>query len=114
MRQAGILAAAGIYALDHHVDRLAEDHVRASSLGERLAELDMFDFDPTKIETNLVYARLSHGAIDSGGDAFVWEKRFVAEGVMCFAESASTVRFVTHLGIDNQMIDEAVRRISKA
>ncbi len=113
MRQAGILAAAGIYALDHHVDRLDEDHKRAAMLGDRLAAFDMFDFDPTKIETNLVYARLSQGAIDKGGDAFAWEKRIVAEGVMCYAESASTVRFVTHLGIDDEMIEEAAKRISK-
>jgi len=111
MRQAGILAAAGIYALDHHFDRLAEDHQRAKELANNLASIDIFEFEPTQVETNLVYAKLSAKAIDAVGDAYEWQDRFESIGVLCYAESKGTVRFVTHLDIDDLMIKEAAQRI---
>ncbi len=54
MRQAGLLAAAGLYALRHHVDRLAEDHARAAVLARRLAEVAPSRIDVTSVETNIV------------------------------------------------------------
>ena len=60
MRQAGIIAAAGIYALEHHVDRLAEDHERARELARGLAELPGIDVDAERVETNIVIFD-SHG-----------------------------------------------------
>ena len=54
MRQAGILAAAGIYALDHHLDRLAEDHANAKRLAQGLSELKGVSIDPDQVETNIV------------------------------------------------------------
>ena len=112
MRQAGVIAAAGLYALDHHYERLIEDHRRASRFAGRLAEMDLFDFDPELVETNLIYAHLSAAAVEQGGDAFAWEQRCVDAGVMCYAESKGTIRFVTHLGIDDQMVDEACDRLA--
>ena len=114
MRQAGILAAAGLHALDHHFDRLAEDHAMAADFGSELAQLGMFDFDPASVETNLVYAKLSQEAIERVGDAYVWEGKLGADGVLCFAESAGTLRFVTHLDLDSAMIDDALGRIRAA
>jgi len=111
MRQAGILAAAGMHALDCHIERLQEDHDRARRLADELAGLTMFDFDPSSIETNLVYARLAEEAIEDGGDAFEWEGKLAEIGVLCFAESASTLRFVTHLDLDDGMVIEAIERL---
>jgi len=114
MRQAGVMAAAGLYALDHHFDRLAEDHARAKKMAYDLAELRMFDFDPSTVETNLVYAKLSDDALNKVGDAFVWEGKLSENGVLCYAESAGTLRFVTHLDLDDTMVDVAVKRIMSA
>ena len=111
MRQAGVLAAAGLYAFDHHFDRLAEDHTRARRMGEEIAGFSMFDFEPGSIETNLVYAKLSQLAIEQVGDAFVWESKLGEAGVLCYAESVGTLRFVTHLDLDDAMIDDAIVRI---
>ena len=54
MRQAGIVAAAGLYALDHHVERLADDHANARALAEGLAEIAGVELDPEQVETNIV------------------------------------------------------------
>src|SRR5207248_9017157 len=54
MRQAGIVAAAGLYALDHHIERLAEDHANARVLAEGLAAIDGVEIDPGRVETNIV------------------------------------------------------------
>lgn len=111
MRQAGILAAAALYALDHNLDRLALDHTHAKQLANDIAELPIFDFDPASVETNLVYAKLTQNALDDGGNAFVWEQRLNSVGVLCYAESTSTLRFVTHLDLDDAMIEEVSLRI---
>ncbi len=111
MRQAGILAAAGMYAIDHHLDRLQDDHTRAKKMANELAGLSMFDFDPSTVETNLVYAKLSESAINDAGDAFDWEQKLGKIGVQCYAESAGTLRFVTHLDLNDAMISEAAKRI---
>ena len=58
MRQAGVLAAAGLYALDHHVERLPEDHANARAIGERLAAVDGVRLDLDRLETNIVVFRL--------------------------------------------------------
>ena len=55
MRQAGIIAAAGLYALDHHVERLAEDHANARLLAEGLAQIPGVAIDPASVETNIVW-----------------------------------------------------------
>jgi threonine aldolase len=111
MRQAGLLAAAGLYALDHLIDRLALDHERARLLADRLAALDMFDFDPGSVETNLVYAKLSEAAIGSKGDAFVWQSVLETVGIKCYAESTTTLRFVTHLDLDDDQLDQVPGRL---
>jgi threonine aldolase len=111
MRQAGILAAAGLFALDHHYDRLEVDHTRAQKLANELASFSLFDFDPMLVETNLIYAKLAQRIIQEVGDAYVWEQRLKEAGVLCYAESSTTLRFVTHLDLTDVMIEEATSRI---
>lgn len=100
MRQAGILAAAGLYALDHHVERLAEDHWNAKRLAEGLAKLPGIQIDPSQIETNIVI----FGAPDSG--RFV---QIMSENGVLLSRSGANVRAVTHLGVDEAQIDKAIQ-----
>jgi threonine aldolase len=100
MRQAGIIAAAGLYALDHHVDRLAEDHLRARRLAEGLAELPGVGIDPATVETNIVIAEVA----DPAGLC----ARLRDEGVLAGPADAHRVRFVTHLDVDDAGIDGAL------
>jgi len=101
MRQAGFLAAAGIYALDHHVERLAEDHRRARRLGELLAGLPYVK-EVLPVETNIVIFELA---------AEFKAERFVAEmagrGLRCILFGHQQVRLVTHLDLDDAMMDRA-------
>ena len=96
MRQAGVLAAAGVHALDHHVDRLAEDHANARVIGERLAALDGVDLDLDALETNIVVFHLRDGAPDAAAVV----ARAAERGVQVMAFGPRTVRAVTHLDVD--------------
>ncbi len=95
MRQAGVLAAAGLHALDHHVARLGEDHANARALGERLAEVDGVTVDLDRLETNIVIARLGEGA----PDAATVVARARDRGVLVMAFAPRTIRAVTHLDV---------------
>src|SRR6266536_1764466 len=106
MRQAGIIAAAGLYALDHHVQRLAEDHARARRLAEGLAELPGVGIDPATVETNIVIASVA--------DPVAYCARLEAEGVLAGPTDARHVRFVTHLDIDDAGIDTALAAARRA
>ena len=92
MRQAGIVAAGALYALEHHVERLAEDHVNARRLADDLAGIPGIDLDPRRVETNIV--------VFSVDDA----RRFCADlavhGVVMSAIDETRVRAVTHLDVD--------------
>jgi threonine aldolase len=100
LRQAGILAAAGHYALDHHVERLAEDHARARRLAEGLAELPGIGLDPELVETNIVI----FDAPDPVGFVAALEARGVRMGVV----EHGRVRAVTHLDVDDAGIERAL------
>jgi threonine aldolase len=100
MRQAGIIAAAGLYALDHHVDRLAEDHLRARRLAEGLAELPGVGIDPARVDTNIVIAEVA----DPAALCAALER----EGVLAGPADPHRVRFVTHLDVDDAGIDGAL------
>ena len=102
MRQAGILAAAGLYALRHHVDRLAEDHARARMLAEVIAEAAPRVVYPAAVETNIVPLDLTSSAYDAATLAAAAR----AEGVLLSVVGARRVRLVTHLDVD----DAAIRR----
>jgi threonine aldolase len=102
MRQSGILAAAGEYALAHNVARLADDHVNARVIGERLAAVPGVRIDLGRLETNIVVFHLEPGAPDAAEVV----RRAGEEGVLVLAFAERTVRAVTHLDVDA----EACRR----
>ena len=93
MRQAGIIAAAGLYALDHHVDRLAEDHENARALAEGLAELPGVELDPDE-------GRDQHRRVRVPRRRRRCARSSSATGVQMGAVGAATVRAVTHLDVD--------------
>jgi threonine aldolase len=106
LRQAGIIAAAGLYALDHHVDRLADDHENARALAEGLAEMPGIELDPTQVETNIVV----FGYRDPAALCAALER----EGVLMGAVGPRTVRAVTHLDVDRTNIDTALAALRRA
>jgi threonine aldolase len=103
MRQAGIIAAGGIHALRHHVDRLADDHANARRLATGLAALPGVKLDPGEVETNLVFFEVT-GAADA--EAII--DRLLAHGVRMGAMGPRTIRAVTHLDVDAAQIDRAL------
>ncbi|WP_213876178.1 low-specificity L-threonine aldolase [Pseudomonas sp. dw_358] len=96
MRQAGILAAAGLYALDHQVERLAEDHANAQQLASGLAELG-YRVEP--VQTNMVY-------VDMGSQSEAFRLFAAEQGVLVTA--SSRLRLVTHLDVSRSQIEQAV------
>jgi threonine aldolase len=103
MRQAGIIAAGGVWALRHHVKRLAEDHANARRLAEGLARLPGVSLDPKTIDTNIVFFDLT-GTLT----ASVAVERMLARGVRMGALGARTIRAVTHLDVDTGAIERAL------
>jgi threonine aldolase len=103
MRQAGVLAAAGLFALDHHVDRLVDDHVRARRLADRIAEVDAAAVDPAAVETNIVVVDLTSAGMDAA--AFMAAAR--DRGVLVGGLGARTIRLVTHLDLTDDAVDRA-------
>lgn len=106
MRQAGVLAAAAIYALEHNVDRLANDHRNAKRLAEGLRRYDAFV--PNDPETNIVVADIIRG------DLGEWLRAFRDAGVLAVAFGPQRMRMVTHLDISDEDTDEALSRIDQA
>jgi threonine aldolase len=103
MRQAGVLAAAGLYALHHHLERLAEDHARARWLADRLADSAPGVVDPAAVETNIVPLDLSAAGLDAR--TLATDAR--AEAVLVSVVSPTRVRLVTHLDVDSDDVKRA-------
>lgn len=95
MRQAGIIAAAGIYALDNNIERMAEDHANAKMLAESLASLPGIHVEPEHVETNIIIIDVSA----SSADAATWSKRLGEEGVRMSGIGPKTLRALTHLDV---------------
>jgi threonine aldolase len=95
MRQAGILAAAGLYALDHNMTRLTEDHANARILAERVAQIKGVDLDLKTVESNIVIFRMKEGFPDAAAIA----ARAREEGVLFSVFAARTLRAVAHLDV---------------
>ena len=95
LRQAGIVAAAGLYALDHNLTRLPEDHGNARLLAERLAEVKGVQLDLATVQSNIVIFRLAAGA----PDAATVVARAKEQGVLVGAFAPRTVRATTHLNV---------------
>jgi threonine aldolase len=105
MRQAGIIAAGAIFALQHNVERLAEDHANARRLAEGLAELPGIALDPAHVETNIVIFDVAGTGLNTHGFLTSLE----AHGVRMSAMGPTLVRAVTHLDVDRAGIDTALR-----
>jgi threonine aldolase len=109
MRQAGILAAAALHALEFHVERLAEDHANARRLAEGLAPLPGIELDPSTVETNIV-------VFDVAPDRMT-AKDLVAKmaeaGVDFYPIGPQTCRLVSHMDVSSAQIDEAIVRFRK-
>jgi threonine aldolase len=103
MRQVGVLAAAGLIALDHMVDRLAEDHSNAHTLAEGLAELPGVGCDLSRVQTNLVYFDLDTIPAPSFTD------ECARRGLLGDWVDERRVRFVTHYGIDAEDVQSALK-----
>lgn len=106
MRQAGIIAAGALYALEYHRDRLVEDHANARALAEGLAERSAVTIDPGGVETNIVY-------FDVAGSASELVAKLSAAGVSMLATGEHTIRAVTHLPISREDIDTAVAVVAE-
>ena len=107
MRQAGVIAAAGVVALEEMVDRLAEDHANARTLAEALSELDGLSCDLWRVQTNIVIVRVA--AMDAA--RFVEECR--GRGLLVAAMGGDRVRFVTRYGIDAADVQAAIRIVTQ-
>ncbi|MEO6301528.1 MAG: beta-eliminating lyase-related protein, partial [Bacteroidia bacterium] len=108
MRQAGILAAAGLYALKNNVTRLKEDHARAKKIGEVLSKLPYVE-SVLPVYTNIVIFNLRSEKIT--GDAF--EKKLSESGVKISAFGKHTIRMVTHLDFDDTMLEKTIDVLKK-
>lgn len=106
MRQAGIIAAGALYALEHHRSRLADDHAHATKLAETLAELPGVTLDLDAVETNIVY-------FDVEGDAKKAAGSLLQQGVGVLALGPSRIRAVTHLHITDEALGEAIDAFGK-
>lgn len=104
-RQAGLMAAGALYALDHHRDRLADDHACAAQLAEGLASIDGVEVDPADVDTNLVYFGVD--------DADAVCKRLTDLGVLMLPLGPSRIRAVTHLGVEPGDIDRALEAVAQ-
>jgi len=110
MRQVGILAAAGVYALDHHIDRLADDHANAKLIAARLATNPRVVLDAATVQTNIVIFSLAPGAPDAA--AVIAGAK--ADGVLLVAFGPRTVRAVTHLDVTREQCERAAGVILNA
>jgi threonine aldolase len=106
MRQAGIVAAAGLYALDHHVTRLADDHDNARALAGGLAEIAGVALDPAAVETNIVIFEVEDAPRLCGA---LWEA-----GVEVTPLGGRKLRAVTHLDVDRAGVERALDAIRSA
>ena len=112
MRQAGYLAAACLYALDHHIDRLAEDHANAQIIANAVADVPGLTLTPKEVETNLVWFEVDPKL----GTAKDVAERLKASGVLVAALGKSVVRAVTHLDVTREQClkaAEAIRGLAK-
>lgn len=111
MRQAGIIAAGALYALDHHVDRLGEDHANARRLAQGLAPLRGVILDAAHIETNIVFFELDIVAL--GFNAHEFSRRLAAHGVRIGPFDDRTLRAVTHLDVSSADIDITLAAVAR-
>jgi threonine aldolase len=122
MRQVGVLAAAGLVALEQGPARLADDHANAALLAARLAEVPGLEIDPATVETNILMVRLAPalgadllagGAAGGSTPALVLLARLREAGVLAGAMGAEVVRFVTHRDVDRAAVARAAEVVAR-
>jgi threonine aldolase len=106
MRQAGVIAAAGVYALEHNVKRLAEDHENAKAIARALAATDWAFIDPDDVVTNILYFRTP------GRDPQIVVDALQAHGILSGPPGGDSVRLVTHLDVSRTDTREIVKIIA--
>ncbi len=109
MRQTGLLAGAALYALDHHVERLAEDHAAARGLADRVSTVTGLSVDPLTVETNIVYFEVDVAL----GTASQMCDRLSEVGVLVLPEGPQRVRAVTHLDVTAAQVASAGEAIAR-
>jgi threonine aldolase len=109
LRQSGIIAAAALYALDHHVDRLREDHANARRLAEGLARMDGLQIDPGTVETNLVFFELSAEV----GTAVQLAAALREDGILAGPMGGQRLRMVTHLDVTADDVTAALAAMER-
>ncbi|HEX4375068.1 MAG TPA: GntG family PLP-dependent aldolase, partial [Puia sp.] len=107
LRQAGFMAASGIFALQHHVDRLAEDHAMAKKIAEALSKKE-FTKSIMPVETNIVIMQTKEGFA-----AKKIAEKLEQHGVRTIAIAADQIRFVTHLDISEEMMTHTIKAIEE-
>ena len=110
MRQVGLLAAAGHYALDNNIQRLAEDHRRAKELAVAIATIDSTLIDPATVTTNIVGLDLANTSLTAAELA----KRCREAGLWISALGPKYARLVTHMDFDDAALSEAIEKLKKA
>ena len=110
MRQAGILAAGALYAIDHHIERLAQDHAHARRLALALAGLEGITIDAESVETNIVIFEVDPRL----GTARGFVERLHEAGVWMLPTGPTKVRAVTHLDVSGEQIDRAIEVLDSA
>jgi len=109
MRQAGVIAAAALYALENHVDRLAEDRANLQQLAEGIDDIDELGLVGAPFETNILFFQVD----EKLGTAAEFCDRLAGQGVLMLATAPTTVRAVTHLDVDGKDISRAVQALEK-
>ena len=101
MRQAGVLAAAGLVAIEHHVDRLSDDHANAKRLASGLAEIEPIRVEPDRVQTNMVFVSGEDHAMEK------WTDYMAGHGILI--RRGNQKRLVTHLDVSAEDIEHVVR-----
>lgn len=107
MRQAGIIAAAGIYALENHVERLNEDHLHAHELADAINQMEAFTVDMKSVDTNMVYIK----TVDNDAQNVV--EKLSEDGIDVLSIDESNIRVVTHLHITSEDVERTISAFSK-
>jgi threonine aldolase len=109
MRQVGVIAAAGIVAIEKMIHRLEQDHRRAKQLAEKIADIREIEINPEEVETNMVMVKLN--AVDMDSDTFL--KKLASQNVLALPLNSKVIRIVTHKDIDDNDIEKAADAIRK-
>jgi threonine aldolase len=108
MRQSGVLAAAGLYALDNNVERMKEDHNNARAFAGVLAQVNGIAVDPGKVETNIIVFDVTR----TGWQAPYLSDKLLAQGIRVGALSGTMMRAVTHLDVTRDQVMEAANALA--